>query len=152
MVDFPFSIVTDTLLLPLEIQKCGDDDDEYIETKIIDPIDKTRSWKFPYVAPDDKISKIQDNKEKLGPEIIFSNVIELLGEPDIINVLQKGFCGLSPKEDGFLINNRKFLSYRAIWYLEKNSQIPNLKDKWITVYIANDGESVFHFLQNNIKP
>ena len=122
-----------------------------VATKNIGVIDRTKTWTLPYIASEVKVTRIVENIEKLEPKMQYSEAVALFGEPDTINDLQGNFFGLSPQEDGFLVQYRPFLSYRAIWYLKKNYKMPCLRDKWLIVYLASDEDTVFYILQHNVK-
>ena len=69
--------------------------------------------------------------------------IEKMGKPSQVDDLQGGFSGLSPGEDDFLVNYRAALGKRAVWYVTKIGQSPNLKDVWFSAYFSlTDGKLV----------
>ena len=75
-------------------------------------------------------------------------VTAVMGKPTQVDDLQQGVAGLSPTEDGFLVRNRAKLSKRAVWYLKKNGQSPNLNDAWFSVYFGRADDKLVAKLSN----
>jgi hypothetical protein len=78
----------------------------------------------------------KENWQSLKKGMSFDEVKALMGDPTQVDDLQQVFAGLSPTEDGFLVQNRSKLSKRAVWYVKKVGQSPNLNDIWFSVYFG----------------
>jgi hypothetical protein len=117
----------------------------------IKPFDNTEKWAAPYEAQADKNKKILDGIPAIKPNMTYSEAVTKIGAPDAVYDLRKAFLGLSPQEDGMLIRNRSKFSYRAIWYLSKRGNSPNLNDKWFAVYIGIDEKTVLTRFANNVE-
>lgn len=112
--------------------------------------DNSTKFNFPYKTDDKKINMLKSNLNLIKPNLSYLEVINLIGEPDIIDDLDKEFFGLSPREDSFTLANRQYIKYRAIWYLEKKGEGINLNDVWLVVYIGRDENTVLNVLTNKI--
>jgi len=90
----------------------------------------------------------KENWQSLKKGMSLDEVKAVMGEPTQVDDLQQGFAGLSPTEDGFLVRNRSKLSKRAVWYLKKNGQSPNLNDVWFSVYFGRADDKLVAKLSN----
>jgi hypothetical protein len=116
--------------------------------------DATAKWTYPYKAPAEKEKKIREGLEVLlkgqrGTPV--SRFIEVLGTPDQITDMHKGFEGMSPNEDGMLVEYRQYLSHRLVWYISKSSAGHSLDDIWFAAYVGNGGDGVLKIMRNNFK-
>jgi hypothetical protein len=117
----------------------------------IKAFDNTEKWITPYEAHADKSKKIQDGITAIKPNMTYTEAVTKLGAPDAVYDLRKAFFGLSPQEDGMLIRYRDNFSFRAIWYLSKTGESPNLNDKWFALYIGTDEKTVVTRLANKVE-
>jgi hypothetical protein len=118
------------------------------------PNDNTKLWKFPYEVESRRanelhegIMKLADLNKKTGV-INVSDALNLLGTPDVVTDLEGAFAGLSPKEDGYLVVHRQELKWRLVWYLRKKSELPNLNDTWIGIYIKKNSSEIMTVILN----
>lgn len=116
--------------------------------------DNTAGWSFPYEAPAEKINRVRNGvdvvlKKEHGTPV--STFIQALGPPDVVTDLHKGFDGLSPKEDGMLVQFRQYLSYRLVWYLKKSGPRAHVDDSWFAAYVENEGDGVVRVASNNFR-
>ncbi len=118
----------------------------------IKPFDNSNEYAYPYVAAKESIKIIKSNIDSVKPKMTYDDVVNIIGEPDIVDDLNKRFFGLSPKEDGFMLPNRRHLKYRAIWYIKKKTEGINLNDVWLSVYIGNDEVTILKVMTNKIIP
>ena len=112
--------------------------------------DHTASWTLPYKADEAKIERIQKALSELKPGMSPGEAVKLLGEPDVVTDLRKGFYGLSPQEDDAMVQSRDDLGYRLVWYLSKASKTVNLKDRWVALYTARADNRIAGLLTNGI--
>jgi hypothetical protein len=95
-------------------------------------------------------ARIKDSIPAIKPNMTYTEAVTKLGAPDAVYDLRKSFFGLSPQEDGMLMHNRSKFSFRAIWYLSKRGNSPNLNDKWFALYIGIDERTVLTRFANNV--
>ena len=88
-------------------------------TKSLQPTNETKGWAYPYKAGQERAKKILDGAKSIKSKVTFEEVVNKLGQPDVIDDLRKSFMGLSPDEDSLLVGSRSQLSYRLIWYISK---------------------------------
>jgi hypothetical protein len=119
-------------------------------TKPIQPANETKGWTYPYKADQERTKKILDGAKSIKAKVTFEELVNKLGNPDVIDDLRKSFMGLSPDEDSLLVARRSQLSYRLIWYISKKGALPNLNDIWVTAYIGTDEKTVMGLLGNKI--
>ena len=110
----------------------------------------TVGWHFPYKASAERSAKIAEGEKLLKAPVPYKDVIKLLGEPDTVTDLRGHFFGLSHSEDGFLVSNRRRLTWRAVWYLEKVDSAENVNNRWIAVYLGRNGTTVVKILRESI--
>jgi hypothetical protein len=118
----------------------------------LSPLDQTSNWSLPYSSNSDRITQIENAIKDISLPIKYTEVVAKLGPPDWVSDMKSKFYSLSPIEDTFLIANRLSVFWRAVWFLSKASQMPNLLDQWCSVYLAGDGQTVLRLLKNNIGP
>jgi hypothetical protein len=120
----------------------------------LSPTDNTKFWRFPYEVEarranelHEGIKKLSDLNKKTGM-VKVSDAFNLLGPPDLVTDLEGPFAGLSPKEDGFLVAHRSELKWRVVWYLRKISELHNVNDTWIGIYIKKNSSEIVRVILN----
>jgi hypothetical protein len=118
----------------------------------IPTVDHTADWNFPYTASPERTAKIHDASIHFKSKMLYTDFISQIGEPDQIDSLNAAFWGHSVAEDSFLVQNRPYFSYRAIWYVTKSGNVGvDMYDRWLTAYILNDGKRVGKIITNDLK-
>jgi hypothetical protein len=109
----------------------------------------------PYSAPADKEKRVREGVEALlkgEPGTPVAKFIEVLGPPDQITDLDKGFAGMSMNEDGMLMQYRQHLSHRLVWYISKKTpKTPSLDDIWFAAYVGKGSGGVLRIMRNKFK-
>jgi hypothetical protein len=118
-------------------------------------MDATSKWSYPYSAPADNEKRLREGVEVLlkgqrGTPA--SKFVEVLGPPDQVTDLGKGFAGMSMNEDNMLVQYRSDLSHRLVWYIAKKSVMGhNVDDVWFAAYVGKDSDGVLKVMRNKFK-
>jgi len=117
--------------------------------------DNTASWTLPYKLPSEEYSTRISAISAVGALPKASSITaynQLLGKPDVIEDLRGPFNSTSARETMLMVDNRRYISYKAKWYLQMGT--PNSygsNDIWFSAYIGADGHSVLFVIKENFK-